>query len=499
MLKSARTWLMLVGLLASFGFAQNQLVVVQGTEPQTLDLQFINAQVVVNIVDHISETLIDYDEQMALVPRLATSWEQIEPEIWRFHLRENVEFTNGEPFNASQVAFSLERVMDPGSGSMRQGQTRYISDIEIIDDLTIDLHTNGAVPLFDQYIASFPIVPSGYVTEVGDAEFALRPVGTGPFQLQEWVKDDHITLVRNPGFWGEPSTLDSIVFRSVPDTAARVATFLAGEADIVTDLPPTAVPQIESRPGLQVHSLPSMRIIFLLFNTGIESPVQNRLVRQALNFAVDKEAIVEFILDGYGKALDGQVVSQEYWGYDAATTAYPYDPDRARELLADAGYPEGFQLRIVSPRGRYMLDAEIAQAVAGQLREVGVDTEVSTLEWGVFSDEQYSKQGGPVFLLGYLTDPDAASMLSVFRSDHPNAQHADPAFDSLVDQAIAEQDPDLRRQLIHEAIAYFKEDAPVIFLHQQAILTGVSDRVSGFTIFPNGRVNVANVSINDDR
>jgi peptide/nickel transport system substrate-binding protein len=481
--------------------AEKELVIVQGTEPWTMDMQWVTAQVIVNVGNHIQQTLLDYDHSMTLQPNLAISWEQLEPTVWQYKLREGVQFSNGEPFNAEQVKFSFDRVMAPDSDSMRKGETRYVSSVEVVDDYTVNFHTAGIIPLFDLYVtAKFPIVPQGYITENGAEHFATNPIGTGPYVLEEWVKDDHITLRKNPSYWGEEPKIDVLTFLTVPDISSRVATLLAGEADIATDLQPATVQEVENREGLSVVSRPGMRSVFLLFNTQIESPVTDRRVRQAINYAVDKDVIIESILDGFGKKLEGQVLSEEYWGYQAALEAYPYDPAKAKELLAEAGYPDGFDLRIVSPRGRYMMDAEISQAVAGQLKDVGINVTVDTLEWGVFSEEQYSHEGGPVFLLGYMTVPDAARMLSIWHSTHPNDQHPDAKFDALSDAAINETDVDARREVIKEAVEYFREDAPVVFLHQQYILWGVHDRVQNFAPFPDGRLKIdASVDVSGDR
>ena len=481
--------------------AEKELVIVQGTEPWTMDMQWVTAQVIVNVGNHIQQTLLDYDHSMTLQPNLAVSWEQIEPTVWQYKLREGVEFSNGEPFNADQVKFSFDRVMAPDSDSMRKGETRYVSSVEVVDDYTVNFHTDGIIPLFDLYVtAKFPIVPEGYITENGAQHFANNPIGTGPYVLEEWVKDDHITLRKNPTYWGEEPNIDVLTFLTVPDISSRVATLLAGEADIATDLQPATVQEVEDRDGLSVVSRPGMRSVFLLFNTKIDSPVTDRRVRQAINYAVDKDAIIANILDGFGKKLEGQVLSEEYWGYQAALEAYPYDPAKAKELLAEAGYPDGFDLRIVSPRGRYMMDAEISQAVAGQLKEVGINATVDTLEWGVFSEEQYSHEGGPVFLLGYMTVPDAARMLSIWHSTHPNDQHPDATFDELSDAAINETDVDARREIVKEAVEYFREDAPVVFLHQQYILWGVHDRVQNFAPFPDGRLKIdASIDVTGDR
>ena len=311
--------------------AEKELVIVQGTEPWTMDMQWVTAQVIVNVGNHIQQTLLDYDHSMTLQPNLAVSWEQIEPTVWQYKLREGVEFSNGEPLNAQQVKFSFDRVMAPESDSMRKGETRYVSSVEIVDDLTVNFHTNGIIPLFDLYVtAKFPIVPEGYITEHGSEHFASNPVGTGPYVLEEWVKDDHITLRKNPNYWGDEPEIDVLTFRTVPDIASRVATLLAGEADIATDLQPATVQEVENREDLSVVSRPGMRSVFLLFNTKIDTPVTDRRVRQAINYAVDKDAIIANILDGFGKKLEGQVLSEEYWGYQAALEAYPYDPEQGQ-------------------------------------------------------------------------------------------------------------------------------------------------------------------------
>jgi peptide/nickel transport system substrate-binding protein len=242
-----------------------------------------------------------------------------------------------------------------------------------------------------------------------------------------------------------------------------------------------------------------MRCIFVIFNTNNDSPATETLVRQALNYAVDKEAIVEEVMGGMATVLNGQPVSPHYWGYNAELEPYPYDPERAKELLAEAGYPDGLEIRMSSPRGRYMNDAEIAQALAGQLREVGVEVNLETRAFEVHNKEFYTQEGGPMFLAGYMSPPDAVYMLSIFHSDHPNAQHFDPEFDEMVDAALSEADVDARLPLAHAALDYFRDEAFVVFLHQQWIISGQHERVQGFTPFPNGRIYFGDVDVSGPR
>ena len=476
-----------------------ELVIVQGTEPQTMDMQMITAQAVVNVGHHISETLLDYNVDMELQPLLAVSWEQIEPTVWQYKLREGVKFSNGEPFNAEQVEFSFERVMDPDSTSMRKGETRWVTEVEVVDEYTVNIHTDSVIPLFDLYLSKFPMVPEGYVTEVGDEVFAREPIGTGPFILQEWVKDDHLTMVRNPEYWGPAPKVDILTFRTVPDISSRVATLLAGEADIVMDLQPATLAEVEKRDSLTVVKKPEMRCLFLKFNTRIESPLEDVRVRQAFNYAINKEAIVQTVLNGYGSVLQGQPVSPEYWGFNTELDAYPYDPEKAKELLAEAGYPDGFEIRMSCPRGRYMMDAEICQAVAGQLREAGITLDLELREFGVHNKEFYTQQGGPIFLVGYMSNPDAARMLSIFHSSHPNSQREDATLDVMIDAAISETDKDKRLELTWEALEYFREDAPLAFLHQQPLLVGVHARVQNFDPYPDGRIYLGGVDVSGER
>jgi len=478
---------------------EKELVIVQGTEPQTMDMQMITAQVVVNIGHHINEPLLNYNVDMELQPHLAISWEQIEPTVWQYKLRQGVKFSNGEPFNAEQVKFSFERVMDPASTSMRKGETRWVSEVEVVDEYTVNFHTNGVVPLFDLYLSKFPIVPRGYVTEVGDEIFAREPIGTGPFILREWVKDDHITMVRNPDYWGPQPKIDILTFRTVPDIASRVATLLAGEADVVMDLQPATITEVEKRPNLTALKRPEMRCLYLKFNTRIESPLEDVRVRQAFNYAINKEAIVQTVLNGYGSVLQGQPESPEYWDFNPNLEPYPYDPEKAKELLAEAGYPDGFEIRMSCPRGRYMMDAEICQAVGGQLRDVGITLDLEIREFGVHNKEFYTQRGGPIFLVGYMSEPDAARMLSIFHSSHPNSQRANPELDKMIDAAIAETDKEKRTQLVWEALKYFREDAPVAFLHQQFLLVGVHKRVQNFEPYPDGRIYFRDVDVSGPR
>ena len=381
----------------------------------------------------------------------------------------------------------------------RQQQTRYIDRVEIVDDYTVNFHTSGVVPLFDLYFQNFPIVPKGYVTEVGDEVFAREPVGTGPYLLEEWVKDDHITLVRNLDYWGPRPKADRLIFRSVPDIIARVATFLAGEADIVTDLQPATVPEIEKREELTVMAMPGLRLVFLNMNVLIDSPVKDHRVRQALNYAVDKQEIVETVMNGYATALPGQLCSPEYYGYNPGIQAYPYDPEKAKQLLAEAGYPEGLEVRLVCSRGRYMNDVEICQAVAGQLSKVGITLDVDVVEWSVHQNEYRTHEGGPIFISGFLTVPDCARMASVFQFGTSSSMINDPVYNSLVDEFMAATDREVRTQELNKALERFHDYGNWVYLHQQWVLTGVHNRLQDFVLYPDNHITLAQVDVSGPR
>lgn len=475
-----------------------ELVIAQGTDPQTLDPHGSTVQQALNISMAIAEPLIYLNyETGELEPVLAESWEPVGENVWEIRLREGISFTNGEPFTAEAVKFSLERVGLPDLASPATIYVRPIQEVQVVDDHTVHIITDGPSPVIPLYLTRIGMVPPQYVSENGHEILSQQPVGTGPYKLVSWQKDERVVLEANPDYWRGRPSIDRVVFRSIPEASTRVAALRAGEADIIAHVPLEEVDRLGE--GLKVVTTPSLRTMMLDFDLLDDGPQRDRRVRQALNYAVDVDAIVNNVLAGYARPLDGQPISSEYFGYSDEVGAYPYDPDRARELLAEAGYDSSnpLELTFYATNGRYLRDQEVAQAITGQLSQVGVHVDLQILEWGQFLQRMLDGALEPMAMWGAATVPDADVWLgSMLTCGAAYSTYCNEEVDELVRQAGQELDPERRRAIYTELQRTIHEEAPYVFLYQQFDVWGVSDRVSGFEPLPDESINLGSIRVN---
>ena len=303
--------------------------------------------------------------------------------------------------------------------------------VEKVDDLTVRVTLHNPYPPLALALSQVYVVPPKHWNEVGLEAFGQKPIGTGPFKFVEWVRDDKLIMERNEDYWGAlPEGIDGLVWRPVPDDAARVAGLTTGEYQIAKDLPVSAIPSLETDPAIKLVPVPSYRI----YQVGLsslaehESPLQDKRVRQALNYAIDKEAIVNSLFFGKAKMLKGQVLREAQLGFNPELDDYPYDPEKAKAMLAEAGYPDGFEIPFKFPSGRYAQDREVSEAIAGMLSQVGVKTNMISLEPGEFLRQLRAKELAPMYFVGLAPQDDPAfqaSLVRIILALHTHCQRGD--------------------------------------------------------------------------
>ena len=312
----------------------------------TMNLSSIRAAVGASMFD----SLVGRDASGKLVPELAESWTLLDDTTWQLRLRRGVVFHDGEPFNAEAVRFTVQRVLDPEQKSPNRATISEITRVDVVDDLTVNLVTKQSyAPLLNRLI-DFPILPPKYTAEKGNAAFARRPVGTGPFRFVALVKDEHLTVEAFDKHWRGAPRIQRIVFKPIPEPFTRSAALRNGEVDVITTVPPSLARELESVRGVRVQRVPSTWQIYLGLNA-LKKPLSDVRVRQALNYATDVDSVVRNVLDGNGRRLEGPYTPNVF-GYDASVKGYRPDPARARRLLAEAGYPDGLDVLLESPAGR---------------------------------------------------------------------------------------------------------------------------------------------------
>ena len=447
--------------------SSGQLTVAQGGDVTSLDPHKINDMISMSVTAAIYDTLLTRDATGAIAPNLATEWSAIDEKTWRFTLRQDVTFHNGEKLTAQTVKANWDRLKDPNSKTTPSG-IQNIVGANVVDDYTIDIVSTGANPLVPARMCMFPgsVVPGQYLQSAGADALSSKPVGSGPFRFVEWVKDDHITLEANPNYWGGAPKLQRLTFKPIPSDATRVAAVQTGEIDVAASIPPESMAQLQGASGVRVDSVQGERVMYASMD-GRVKPFDDKRVRQAMNYAVDVDSIIKNVLSGNAQRIAGPIAT-DMFGYDPSVKPYPYDPQKAKDLLASAGLADGFSITMNTPSGRYLKDKETAQAIAGYLEKVGVKVDLQVLEWANFATKLQNKGLAPLYYVGNLawTEDADNGVDSFFRSGGSQNFVQDDQVNSLVNQEQQTNDQAQRQQLFKQLQPLIVDNANFIYLFQ---------------------------------
>lgn len=484
------------------------LVYVMGQSPVHLDPPNIEESGSPHVAIHVTEPLVIIGPDGSLNPHLATGWRSNEDAtVWTFDLREGVVFTDGTPFDADAVKYTFDRAVNPDEPKRMRARISQISEVRVVDSHTVEfvLHQPYAdLPNLLTQGVMFIVSPTA--AEALGEGFAMAPVGTGPYIVESFVSGESAVLVRNPDYWQEMGNVDRIEVRRVAEVSTRTFMLETGEADVIQEPSPDEIDYLDGLDGISVHLNPSVRQFMVSMNT-LSGPLSDVRVRQALNYAIDKEPIVTHLFASTAVVNDSPL-PPTVAGYTPIGT-YPYDPERARQLLAEAGYPNGFTLNYWGPTpGRSLANAEVGQQIQASLAEIGVRIEISTADAAANieritlppdASEAAGKhlmflggpapQGAQVFFEANFTTPMWAPA-GLNRGFYSN-----PRVDELVGLASAEADQARRQALFDEIQAILMEDAPWIFLYSISHIWGVNDRVSGLQFLPNDLVLFTTASV----
>jgi len=471
-----------------------KVVIAQGVDPTTLDMANQSESPASNVGRHIFDTLYERDPNLKIVPALATEMPKfVPPSAWEVKLRRGVKFHNGEDFNADSAKFTLERLAQ-GQGKLR-GSSFFapIDRVEIVDPYTIRVHTKKPWPTFLPVMtfAQSGMLPPKEAAGKETAQLSKNPIGTGPYKFVRWSKDEEIVLEANTAYFRGAPQIKTVVFRPIPDDAVRVAALQNGEIDLAVNIPPHLGTIIDRHPKLFLSTAPSIRTIQLMFYTHqmdaqhkvtgtYNGPTADKRVRQAIAYAIDADEIIKTVLDGKGVRVATMLPSMHF-GFDPKLQPIKADPARAKKLLAEAGLSGAVEITLHGPRGRYVRDAEVLEAVAGQLTKAGIKTTLRTYDFVTYLNSMvYVHKAGPIWLIGWGTSTmDAETVYGpLFKAPGIFVNWHNEDFNRMFDEAQTIMDEKKRLEQYHRINKLWVDELPAVPLYQQVDLYGVSKRLS---------------------
>ncbi len=454
------------------------LTVIQGADADTLDptneIQMYNETIIAGMCEKL--LLPSKTRPGQFDPLLATSWTPVGDTKWRLTLRQGVKFHNGAPFNAAAAKWSLDHFF---AKALSRSMFRGVSRVDVVDEHTIDLITaapNGLIPSYLSGLA-FMLEP-GWMTS---ADYSPnKVVGTGPYRFVEWSKGQHLTMEAFPDYWGGAPAFQTVRWQPIAEGSTRLAALLSGEADIVRQIPPQDVPVVKSHAGTRIVTSPSSRTFMIRIRNDIP-PFNDPRVRLALNLAVNVNAIIAAIMRGFAVPLQGQTVGQDVTGWDPDTKAFPYDPERAKALLAEAGVKPGLQVKLDTTAERWGNDLGVCTAVAGELQKVGLKVEVVINESGEYTDKLAGKKEfAPLFIRssGNIVPDIENGVNDMVRIPPSTSRFHSDRLEDMYTKLQGTADPAARQVLAKQVAQTMQAEIPAILLFNYSDIYGIRDRVS---------------------
>ncbi|MGE0813680.1 MAG: ABC transporter substrate-binding protein [Vicinamibacterales bacterium] len=482
------------GAPASPAAARDRLVFAAPADATTLDPHNTTDTESDQVIMMVYEPLLAFDDSMRIVPRLAERY-AVDPDgvTWTFHLRSGVRFHDGTPFDAEAVKANFTRVLDPVANHKRLSLFSMIDHMDVVDPLTVRIVTKYPFGAFEPTMAHVsaaivsPAVARSHGRQFGSSADAVS--GTGPYRVASWKKDQEIVLERFDGYWGPKGRTREIVYRPIPEAAARVLALESGDVDVISRIPATDIPRLEARQDIAVHKVPGVGAQQFRFNLA-KKPFADRRVRQAISYAIDRQAIVDNLVSSFARPSTS-ALTPIMRGY-ANLGPIPYEPDTARRLLKEAGYPDGFATTI-STTPRYPMGVELAEAVAADLRKVGIRARIEVYDWATmvqfWAGLPPEKNPQEIFIMGAGASTADADwgLRPIFRTAPTNENnygyYSNAEFDRVIEAAMRETDPARRQELYTRAqqIVYL-EDPGAVWLFDT--LYSVASRASVVDLRP---------------
>lgn len=470
--------------------SEQELTVAAGTFPVTLDPHEYPESAVQAVVQHFMDPLLRLEGE-DFEPTLAESWDTPDELTWVFNLRDDVEFHDGSPFTAEDVRASIERLID-AEGTLAPLWDP-VDEIEVTDDHTLTIRTEEPMGTMLSTASLLLIGPADQMDEEG---YWQEPVGTGPFVVEEFATDERLVMTQNEDYWDGAPDLDRLEYQDIPEDAARITALTTGEVDVLTSVPTDQVSTVDGEPGVVFETGPGLTYYFNWFNAS-EEPFDDERVRQAMWYAVDTASMVEDLY-GDGAELARAPIPQEVFGAPELDP-YPYDPERALELLEEAGYPDGFQTSLQWDGGTGETQRAVAQTMISHWAEIGVEVEPLDKERAQWLEDLEGLNFAMNLQRNSVATGDADYTLGrLYTCEADRMGYCNEELDQLLSDARAAVDPDERIDLYHEASEIIWEEAIGIFPIDLAENAAYRERVQGFELQPNGRHRFHEVSVTDE-
>ncbi len=460
----------------SYAASKERLTILSSISLDTLHPYAYSSSPQYGIWNHMIEPLVEVDyAKKVYYGVLAESWE-FQGKKWIFKLRKNVRFHDGSPFAAKDVIYSINRIKNDKQ-SLQKDNFRDLIEMQALDDNTIVFTTEVPNAVFLDRLQNRYILSKAGMEAQGSESAEQKPVGTGPYRFVSWQRDGNLVLTRHDNYWGNKAVVKEIVFKRVKEDAGRVAGLLAGQGDVINNVPVEELSRFENHPRVRAEKVEGVRMYFLAMNV-THKPFDNKLLRQAINYAVDPSVIIKHIYEGNGYLMNGPLGSNVI-GYDPKIKRYPYDPKKAKELLEKAGYPQGVDVKLYFSPDRYPKAKEVCQVIADQLAKVGIKTELVSQEFVIFWGKEGVNGGKLPF---YYVGRPAADADTVYDQYYrsgvtPRVQYKNPEFDKLIDEEQRTGDPKKRVAILQQAGRILMEDVPFVPLYTLAEIYGAARNV----------------------